>query len=803
MNEERHQFGARVTFRELFERDNHGLVQVPIIQRDFAQGRESQTEIRTAFLDAIFRALSKEPSDLSLPLDLDFVYGSIDEVRSLTFYPLDGQQRLTTLFLLHWYLAYSDKKFDEFRSFMTVDGKSRFTYEVRPSSREFFDALSVWSPLDNWPQSYDSLRTAIEDQPWFFHWWKRDPTIKSALNMLDAIHEKFKNSEGFYDRIVGLDSPYITFQLLDLANFGLSDDLYIKMNARGKPLTAFEVFKARLEGHIETVFASDTRKLNGQDVDIKYYFSHQIDTTWADLFWTYRDLNSLYDNEVMNLVRALAIVTRAPDEDDFDNVLEELRGSSTFSFQKYLDLGILDKMHIELLITLLDHFSGAAAGKWNRMSEQGPFQETTAFRNILQEGERSSYRSLLQFYAYAGFIRVHETSLNSDRLEEWMRVISNLTVNSNIERPEEFKNSLRSINSLLEHSGEILSYLATQKARIQGFNQQQVQEERLKAALILKTPEWKDAILKAEAHVYFKGQIEFLLDFCGVLQTFRNDSTCGWPVIQDKSYLKAFQNYFAKASLIFDQYGLKRLGTFRTERALIAIGDYMFGKGQNSSFLENAEGPISWKLLLRGDQLNQPGKRRGYLKAMLDDISLSRGVENSLDAIIDSVVPAEQWRRLLAINPALISYCEKRQIRFYDPGNVYLLKGLRRSGDHVELVTYHLYTAILREKFKKGNLAPFNNLEYRHVYTDLWEPTIYLSGHQGRKTFSLEIWNYGSLKFRFELTSNDAKLIKEAPKPWKGIHEEGKLLVNVELDPEIAEKQIEKIVRYMKQAVNK
>ena len=42
---------------------------------------------------------------------------------------------------------------------------------------------------------------------------------------------------------VGYASP-IRFLLVGLEKFGLSDDLYIKMNARGKPLTAFETFKA-------------------------------------------------------------------------------------------------------------------------------------------------------------------------------------------------------------------------------------------------------------------------------------------------------------------------------------------------------------------------------------------------------------------------------------------------------------------------------------------------------------------------------------------------------------------------------
>lgn len=35
------------------------------------------------------------------------------------------------------------------------------------------------------------------------------------------------------------------------------DDLYVKMNARGKPLTSFEVFKAELLQHTEKIFGDE------------------------------------------------------------------------------------------------------------------------------------------------------------------------------------------------------------------------------------------------------------------------------------------------------------------------------------------------------------------------------------------------------------------------------------------------------------------------------------------------------------------------------------------------------------------
>ena len=70
---------------------------IPMIQRDYVQGSSFYSSKRDEFLDSLLRAIT----DVSKPCNLDFIYGSTKGGR---FLPLDGQQRLTTLFLLHWYL---------------------------------------------------------------------------------------------------------------------------------------------------------------------------------------------------------------------------------------------------------------------------------------------------------------------------------------------------------------------------------------------------------------------------------------------------------------------------------------------------------------------------------------------------------------------------------------------------------------------------------------------------------------------------------------------------------------------------
>ena len=70
-------------------------IEIPIIQRDYAQGRDNEktNKIRGLFLDNLIKAIGSENETL----ELDFVYG---DIRNGILQPLDGQQRLTTIFLI-------------------------------------------------------------------------------------------------------------------------------------------------------------------------------------------------------------------------------------------------------------------------------------------------------------------------------------------------------------------------------------------------------------------------------------------------------------------------------------------------------------------------------------------------------------------------------------------------------------------------------------------------------------------------------------------------------------------------------
>ncbi len=272
-------------------------VVIPIIQRDYAQGRKGKEHIREKFLTQIKNALDNSNQSG----ELDFVYGTAKDGR---FYPLDGQQRLTTLWLLHWFIASKAGKLQDAKETL-----KKFSYETRTSSREFCKKLCEFD-ISNVTKVAD----AIQKQTWFYAVWKQDPTIQSMLRMLegtdakdekendfvDGIEELFYNcSQEYYKKAwdiltiecVLIENYPVKFSKLEINSTELpvSDDLYIKMNARGKALSSFENFKAELVDYIQKQVNAENVGDNWANLnDPVAGFGQKLDNTWMDIFWEHR-----------------------------------------------------------------------------------------------------------------------------------------------------------------------------------------------------------------------------------------------------------------------------------------------------------------------------------------------------------------------------------------------------------------------------------------------------------------------------------------------------------------------------------
>lgn len=304
-----------------FLKDN--TIQIPIIQRDYAQGRPDKSYIREAFLRNIVDALKN-----SKRLKLDFIYSA--ECGS-NLLPLDGQQRLTTLWLLHWYIALRANKLTE----ENAEIFKKFSYQTRASSEDFCRKLCQ---IENFMQykSDKNLFEYISKSKWFYSYWMQDPTIQSMLVMLcgqsgksetkDNIvkvfeEDKIEDFEKYWDILVSKNCS-ILFYHLTLSQFGLSDDLYIKMNARGKSLTAFENFKADLVNFLKDK-AKDNPYLKEEYLSPSDGIPLKFDTNWMDVFWESRSkshrVDEIYNSFLNRFFFNEYLISIKTDEDENNN----------------------------------------------------------------------------------------------------------------------------------------------------------------------------------------------------------------------------------------------------------------------------------------------------------------------------------------------------------------------------------------------------------------------------------------------------------------------------------------------------
>ncbi len=230
-------------------------VVIPGIQRHYVQGANNRKaeSIRQQFVKEIIDTISDSKS-----LNLHFIYGPVNTDGEDSFVPVDGQQRLTTLWLIARYAA---EHCEPVTRNKILELLSRFSYEDRINASRFCHALTLSE--SHWCLDNDPIVDILK-QCWFLDYWKEDETVSSMIRMLSTIHKEWKkSSEKLTGEQVleGLGSQ-ISFEL-EIDSFG--DDIYMKMNARGLQLTQWENFKskfAELLGENKSTWEKDIEELS-------------------------------------------------------------------------------------------------------------------------------------------------------------------------------------------------------------------------------------------------------------------------------------------------------------------------------------------------------------------------------------------------------------------------------------------------------------------------------------------------------------------------------------------------------------
>ena len=577
---------------------NEYKVVIPLIQRDYAQGRKDKrtTEVRKKLLQDINAALL----DTNVgPLDLNFIYGKSINGK---FIPLDGQQRLTTLFLVYLF-AYRDH--DE------CNFLSNFSYETRNSSKQFFKSL-----FENRKSFFTETKgpsEIITDQPWFADSWQLDPTVQGALKTLDDISDSFDYEFDYVSVLSDSSNQKLVFNFLDIDKLGSEDELYIKLNSRGRPLTDFENFKAR--------FIDRIKKL---DSHLEREFTQKIDTKWTDVIWNI-DKNA-FDTNFLNLFEIALI-----------NNLDSLDYSKRDNWTLEIDFETVEISHIKIIVSVLDFLTQ------NKVSEVSSILE----RSIVNK----NLKDRVYFHVISTFLEHHGDTIDTS-YKNWYRIFRNLINNSVIDSQESYERAIKGINEQIEYTSDLLEYLA-EGNRINGFSIDQVDEEIEKAKLITADDSYREIIEVAEKHRYFDGQIRSCFYFDA------NDLP--------SRKIDIISIYWNKIAKMFTETKPEEGLLMRT--ALLALGDYTMTTANNYKTLyrdnsnESSGSAPSLKSLF--------SSRNEYVKRLLDEVDITKPLDGEYRRIIQdniSHLTPQEWRyAFIAYYETMFSKMTPSQYRMKSP----------------------------------------------------------------------------------------------------------------------------------------
>lgn len=460
-------------------------IEIPIIQRDYAQGRKEQENLRNKFVTYLVGSLANKVS-----IELDFVYGNIrvdlDSVQRNreihTFIPIDGQQRLTTLWLLHWFLSIKECRLAEIKDWML-----KFSYETRPSSRNFCHRLLTEQfSADELPK----IDEFIENQSWFDNKWYHDGTVCGMLCMLKSFGQQQTLLDGTIKLDQLLKDDAVSFYFVPLKQFGLSEDLYIRMNARGKILTDFENFKSEFYKILRNNPSLDEVK-------------DKMESVWVENLWPYRKRNVFVtDDSFMNYLK---FITRML-------YFRKAKPHAEYYSSDFLDLELLREIYsqpdnAEFLFYSLDIIPELNDIKtedllWDKY-------KSTALSDILYnviQGSGITIDKMFILYSSLLYLRKYK----KQKLIDFIRVVRNLIYNTKDKSERDQPRILKSLEKLCDNA-DVYDFLSQDNFNLEGFRDSQCEEEHFKALLIKKFPNAKDLLCKMEDNSFLCGKLSSLL----------------------------------------------------------------------------------------------------------------------------------------------------------------------------------------------------------------------------------------------------------------------------------------------------
>lgn len=259
--------GETYSLEQIFINGTNGKVVIPDLQRDYCWGGKGT--LVTDFVDNIkrrFENCRKNGNDwkdecltctnagcrtkAAYSLMMGLLYGYYEENRP-NLQLCDGQQRLTTLYLLIGLINRLSGD-NSFRRFLISDyeleeddKEPNLIYDIRDSSLYFLSDLVCNFLIQEGEEAIKGcVSEYIRKQKWWFKAYETDSTIKSMLAAMDEMQKLLQDMDKAelkdFGRYVCNMLQFVYFDMGDRKN---GEKTFVIINTTGEPLTATENLK--------------------------------------------------------------------------------------------------------------------------------------------------------------------------------------------------------------------------------------------------------------------------------------------------------------------------------------------------------------------------------------------------------------------------------------------------------------------------------------------------------------------------------------------------------------------------------
>lgn len=696
---------------------NDYIIYVPEFQRNYLQGDDSKESIkdkRDRLLNDIFDCIKSQ----SKSIDLGFIYGRVEQsYKGKLFYPYDGQQRLTTLYFLYLLIYFKFKIYDEIDSI-----KKKLSYQTRISTNRFIESFLSWildsKEKDNiyndfWNKDGKDLKGFIMNQDWFMMTeWNYDVSIINMLSIIVEISRRIKENLGDKTEIVNFidkdeNNPF-QFDFIYVDDISKSDDLYIKINARGKALSPFENLKSDIDEY-----------WNNED-------KTKLDAEWTEYVWNQLDENDKnkeksFDNSFYNLLSNIFYLQYLVGLDQ-NNINDKILIEIENKYKK----GIVDKEWIteklcHVSCPMISSFLDAMTGSFKSIKDKqiesvnrkifglGDYQNNNGQNKI----ERADlFEIFVYYYSVSSLFRKNDMEFTNKRnlLNEIETVTNRIIENQRpyLDSPTNLVKALKSVKVLIDNSIEshgvykfFLSIDNDKKESIRdGLMKEQVEEEVLKAKLIDKDSRYVVLFNKGYSELKNKGQLGFIFY---LVKKNNSLSKIGIEDVSYESFEKTLNQIISIQNFIIGEFTNYEL----LLRAILAKakGSFFWERRNNllSFPLLNNDRDMSLHTFLNCYSSNNPNDVE-YKLNLLDGL---REVLNSFDSNKDNIeevlkriiedykkTDSNVWYKFFVIYDGVFEQCRNGNIYHYSDKYVLLLDKKFRSGQWCEYYTFALSKAL-------------------------------------------------------------------------------------------------------------